>query len=226
MPCVDLTKPRTNEDGITQETFEPVSGVGGGSPLPHVMLRPMDEAKPPKRPATYEDLLEVPDHKVAEILDGELHVSPRPASPHGYAGTLLTAQLSPFIQGFGSIGGWWLIAEPELHLGPDVLVPDLAGWRIERMAHVPSVPYFTLAPDWGCEVVSPSTERIDRQKKLRIYAREGIRHCWLSDPLKHIIEIRRLQGAEWVLTTHRADDVINPEPFEAIPFALARILKD
>jgi Uma2 family endonuclease len=187
----------------------------------------MDEAKPPKRPATYDDLLKVPDHKVAEILDGELHVSPRPGSPHGFTTMWLTAHLTPFLEGFDGVGGWWFIGEPELHLGPDVLVPDIAGWRIERMAQVPAVPYFTLVPDWVCEVVSPSTERIDRQKKLRIYAREGVRHCWLVDPLEHIIEIRRLEGAEWVMAaTHRHRDVINPEPFDAIPLPLTRIWRD
>jgi Uma2 family endonuclease len=194
--------------------------------LPHVMLENMDEAKPPKRPATYDDLLKVPDHKVAEILDGELHVSPRPASPHAFTTVWLLAHLTPFLEGFDGVGGWWFIVEPELHLGPDVLVPDLAGWRIERMAHVPTVPYFTLVPDWVCEVVSPSTERIDRQKKLRIYAREGVRHCWLIDPVKHIIEIRRLEGAEWILATHRGDEVINPEPFDAVPLPLVRFWKD
>jgi Uma2 family endonuclease len=194
--------------------------------LSHVMLKTMDEAKPPKRPATYDDLLKVPDHKVAEILDGELLVSPRPASPHAHAGSRLGVSLAPFNEGFGP-GGWWIIDEPELHLGPDVAVPDLAGWRVERMPHVPSVPYFTLAPDWACEVVSPSTERIDRQKKLRIYAREGIRHCWYINPVKRTIEIRRLEGDEWVMVgTHRDNEVINPEPFETLPMPLVRLWKD
>ena len=108
-----------------------------------------------------------------------------------------------------------------------MLVPDIAGWRIERMAHVPTVPYFTLVPDWVCEVVSPSTERIDRQKKLRIYAREGVRHCWLIDPLKHTIEIRRLEGVEWVMAAvHRGDEVITPEPFDTLPLPLVRLWKD
>jgi Uma2 family endonuclease len=190
------------------------------------MLKTMDEAKPPKRPATYDDLLKVPDHKVAEILDGELHVSPRPASPHAFAGSRLGSHLTPFNEGFDGPRGWWIIDEPELHLGPDVAVPDLAGWRVERMPHVPTAPYFTLAPDWVCEVVSPSTERIDRKKKLRIYAREGVRHCWLINPLKHTIEIRRLEGTDWVLVTHKGNEVINPEPFDALPLPLVRLWKD
>jgi Uma2 family endonuclease len=195
--------------------------------LSHVMLKTMDEAKPPKRPATYDDLLKVPDHKVAEILDGELHVSPRPALPHAFAHTRLGSHLTPFNEGFDGPGGWWILIEPELHLGPDVLVPDLAGWRTERLPHIPNVVGLTLAPDWVCEVVSPSTERIDRQKKLRIYAREGVRYCWFIDPLKHTIEIRRLEDAEWVMTAmHRDGEVIHPEPFDAIPFPLTRIWKD
>ena len=118
-------------------------------------------------------------------------------------------------------------AEPELHLGPDVLVPDFAAWRTERMPRIPTVVGHTLAPDWVCEVVSPSTERIDRQKKLRIYAREGVRHSWLIDPFKHIIEIRRLEGGEWLMAAPcRDNEVINPEPFEALPLPLVRLWKD
>jgi Uma2 family endonuclease len=195
--------------------------------LAHVMLRNMDEAKPPKRPATYEDLLKVPDHKVAEILDGELHVSPRPASPHAYATSRLLGRLDDFDVGSNGPGGWQILGEPELHLGPDVLVPDLAGWRAERMPRVPAVPFFTLAPDWVCEVISPSTERIDRLKKLRIYAREGIGHAWLIDPIARTLEIRRLEVGEWVLTAvHRDNDVINPEPFDALPLPLVRLWGD
>jgi Uma2 family endonuclease len=195
--------------------------------LPHVMLKNMGEANPPKRPATYDDLLKVPDHKVAEILDGELHVSARPASPHAFAASRLGSHLTPFNEGFEGPVGWWIVDEPELHLGPDVAVPDLAGWRVERMPHVPTVSYFTLAPDWVCEVVSPSTEGIDRQKKLRIYARERIRHCWLINPVKRTIEIRRLEGSEWLMVaTHRDNETINPEPFDALPLPLIRLWKD
>jgi Uma2 family endonuclease len=191
------------------------------------MLKNMDEAKPPKRPATYDDLLKVPDHKVAEILDGELHVSPRPASPHGFASFRLGGHLLAFDEGAQGQGGWWILPEPELHLGPDVLVPDLAGWRTERMPRVPNVKFHTLAPDWVCEVISPSTERIDRLKKLRIYAREGIGHTWLLDPIARMIEIRRLEAGEWVLAAiHRDNDVINPEPFEALPLALVHLWMD
>ena len=124
---------------------------------------------PAQRRATYDDLLKVPDILVAEILDGELFTSPRPASPHAQASSVLRGVLDPFarrIGGPGGPGGWWLLFEPELHLGADILVPDLAGWRRERMPVLQHVAYFELAPDWVCEVVSPATARVDRVRKV------------------------------------------------------------
>lgn len=175
--------------------------------------------------------MQVPDTKVAEIIDGELVVSPRPASPHARAATLLGGDLvSPFDRdpgGLGGPGGWWLLLEPELHFADDVLVPDWAGWRRERMPRMQDVPYFTLAPDWVCEVISPSTGRIDRSRKMRIYAREGVAHLWFVDPLVQTLEVYRLEdgpdGGRWVVTaTHGADDVVAAEPFAAVRLALAR----
>lgn len=181
----------------------------------------------PKRRATYEDLMQVPDTKIAEIIDGELVVSPRPASPHGFAATVLGSDLVAAFNGNpdqpARPGGWWFLLEPELHLGDDVLVPDWAGWRHERMARVPNAPFFTLAPDWACEVVSPSTGRIDRSRKMRIYAREGIEWLWLVDPLARTLEIYRLEAGRWtVVVTHGGDDVVRAEPFEAIELRLDR----
>jgi hypothetical protein len=105
----------------------------------------------PKRRATYEDLMQVPDHLVAEIIDGELITSPRPATPHARAELVIARDLSPFDQRPGSPGvpgGWWVLAEPELHVGDDILVPDLAAWRRERMPAIPNAAFITLAPDW------------------------------------------------------------------------------
>jgi Uma2 family endonuclease len=135
----------------------------------------------PKRRATYKDLMQVPDTKVAEIIDGELVVSPRPSSPHAHAATVVGIDVGgPFHRYPGDPagpGGWWILLEPELHFGDDVLVPDWAGWRHDRMPVVPNAAFFTLAPDRICEVVSPSTGRIDRSGKMRIYAREHVE--WL-----------------------------------------------
>ena len=130
--------------------------------------------------------MKVPDYMVAELIDGELFTNPRPASPHARAKSVIGQDLSPFDRHPGSPagpGGWWVLVEPELHFGADVLVPDLAGWRQERMPSIPNVPAFTLVPDWICEVISPSTGRLDRSRKMGVYAREGVRHLWFVDPL-------------------------------------------
>jgi Uma2 family endonuclease len=120
-------------------------------------------------------------------------------------------------------GGWWILDEPELHLGDDVLVPDLAGWRRARLPEVPDVPYLTLAPDWICEVLSPGTARIDRVVKLRLYARARIPHLWLVDPRERTLETLVLDGEAWRLAgTWAGDDVVRAAPFDAVPLSLAR----
>jgi Uma2 family endonuclease len=186
------------------------------------MMQPMPRVPPFDRPATYEDLVKLPDNLVAEILDGELHASPRPAPPHAVAGSSVGGLLvSHYHFGHGGPGGWWILDEPELHLGPDVLVPDLAGWRRSRMPHRPETAYFPLAPDWVCEVLSPSTLQIDRARKLAIYAREGVAHAWLVDPIAQTLEVLRLERGRWViLGTHVGDEVVRAEPFVEIDLEL------
>jgi Uma2 family endonuclease len=111
--------------------------------------------------------------------------------------------------------------EPELHLGDDVLVPDLGGWRRKRLPDFPDVAWFEQAPDWVCEVVSPSTVRIDRVKKLRIYARDGVEHVWLVDPAARTLEVLRLQeGHSLMVGTHGGDEKVRAEPFDAIELYL------
>ncbi len=178
-------------------------------------MQPMPRVPPFDRPATYDDLVKLPDNLVAEIMNGELHASPKPAPPHVVAGSSLGVALGgPYFHGRGGPGGWWILDEPELHLGPDVLVPDLAGWRRARMPHPPETAFFPLAPDWVCEVLSPSTVQIDRSRKLGIYARENVAHAWLIDPLARTLEVLRLEGGRWVLMgTHVGDEVVRAEPF-------------
>ncbi len=183
--------------------------------------------KPGRRPATYDDLYQVPEHMVAEIIDGELVASPRPASPHARAASALGSTLFGDFDGppggADRPGGWWLLFEPELHFGADVVVPDLAGWRCERMPSIPNVAAFTLAPDWVCEVVSPSTARIDREGKMRIYARAGVMHLWLLDPLARTLEIYRLDEQCWThVATHTGDAPVRALPFEAVELAVRR----
>ena len=172
--------------------------------------------------ATYEDLLKVPDGNVAEIVDGELYVSPRPAAPHALAASVLGVDLGgPFHRGRGGPGGWWIVHESELHFGEDVLVPDLAGWRRERMPEFPKAAFFTLAPDWLCEVLSPSTERLDRARKLAVYAREGVSDVWLINPVARTLEVYRRSERQWLLVaTHSSDDRVHVAPFDAIELDL------
>jgi Uma2 family endonuclease len=178
-----------------------------------------------KRAATYADLLEVPDHMVAEILDGELYASPRPAVLHALASSALGVEIGgPFHQGRGGPGGWWILDEPELHLQRDVLVPDLAGWRRSKMPTPPAAAAIELAPDWACEILSPSTEAIDRVPKLRIYAREGVGHVWFVNPHTRTLEVLRLERGAWVVVaTHDGDVTVNVEPFDAVPLEMYRL---
>lgn len=175
------------------------------------------------KPATYADLEALPENMVGEIIDGELIASPRPASPHAFAASVLLSILGgPFGRGRGGPGGWWILVEPELHLREDILVPDLAGWRRERMPTVENVPFFTLAPDWVCEIVSPGSASIDRVRKLRIYARSGIEWAWLLDPLEKSLEAYRLQGGHYTLlfAFDAQDAKVLAPPFDAIELEL------
>jgi Uma2 family endonuclease len=179
--------------------------------------------QPAKKPATYADVLAAPEHMVAEIIDGELHLNPRPAGPHTVAASGLGEELGPpFKRGKGGPGGWVILDEPELHLRSDIIVPDLAGWRVERMPEIRDEPFFTLAPDWVCEVLSPRTAKYDRTDKLRIYAREQVQWAWLVDPLSRTLEVLRRDGAQWTLLgTWRDEALVRAEPFDAIELELA-----
>ena len=177
------------------------------------------------RPATYADLQRVPDHLVAEIVDGELYTTPRPALRHALTGSSLGDELlSPFQKGRGGPGGWWILDEPELHLASDILVPDLAGWRRERLPVVPDEAYLTLAPDWLAEILSPSTARLDRVKKLGVSGPERVAHVWLLDPATRILEVMALEAGRWVIhATFGQDERVRAVPFDAIEIDLAQI---
>jgi len=184
-----------------------------------------------KKRASYADVLNAPPNKVAEIIHGELVLSPRPAGPHSVATSALGEELGPpFKRGRGGPGGWILLDEPELHLDRDVLVPDLAGWRRETMPAVANEPYFTIRPDWVCEVLSPSTERYDRAAKIALYAAAGVAHAWLVNPLQRTLEILRLSAAtprEWsAIGVHRDDAKVRAEPFQALELDLSILWRD
>jgi Uma2 family endonuclease len=184
-----------------------------------------DQKRPGKKPATYQDVIDAPEHKVAEILDGELFLSPRPAPQHAHATMVLAGIFAPFLNApQNSTEGWIILVEPEVHMGANVVVPDLGGWKRQRMPRLPKDAYFPLAPDWVCEVLSPSTEKIDRSRKLRIYAREGVPHLWFVNPVLRVLEVFRLTQAGFVETAvYTEDDVAHAEPFDAVEIELSRL---
>jgi Uma2 family endonuclease len=174
--------------------------------------------------ATYEDVLSAPENKVAEILDGELFLSPRLSPRHSVASSRLGGALVRFDDGQHGSGGWWILFAPELHFGGDVVVPDWAGWRRERLPMMPDVAFFSLAPDWVCEVLSPSTERIDRGRKLRIYAGAGVAHTWLVNPVERTLEVLRLRDGAWtIVAVCGGSDTVRVEPFDSIELDLGRL---
>lgn len=168
-----------------------------------------------KTGATYEDLVRLPENMIGELINGELYASPRPSGPHA----LFTSALGMLIGtkyhlGINGPGGWWIIDEPELHLGPDTVVPDIAGWRRERMPTVPKSHIFTIAPDWICETLSPGNARYDRRKKLPVYASHGVPWAWIADPIHRSVEVLQLVDERWTLAgIYSESDVFTAEPF-------------
>ena len=178
-----------------------------------------------RKRATYDDLVAAPPDKIAELVEGDLYVSPRPRPRHSNAVSVLTSVLNDaFHQGRSGPGGWWILFEPELHLGEDVLVPDIGGWRRERLPTLPDEPWFALSPDWICEVTSPSTEFFDRERKLPIYAAAGVTHLWIVDPDTRTIEVYRREATQWsIVSMQSGAAAISTEPFETIAIELERL---
>jgi Uma2 family endonuclease len=184
---------------------------------PHRWPRPLG------RPATWEDLDDVPQELIGEIVAGEIVVTPRPDVPHARAtsdlGTILGG---PFRMGIGGPGGWMFLDEPRIRFGEEIRVPDLAGWRTERWRDVPRRGPITTMPDWICEVLSRSTETEDRARKMPMYARARIPHLWLVNPDARTLEVYRRESQSWLLVRSFADDArVRAEPFDAIEFDLS-----
>jgi len=170
------------------------------------------------RPATYQDILHLPENVVGEIIDGDLIVSPRPAPQHALASSSLGIGIGgPFGHGRGGPGGWLILDEPELHLDPHILVPDLAGWRRERMPALPDTAWFTVAPDWVCEVLSPSTAIVDRTRKQDIYREHSVPWLWFVDPTARTIEVLSRTEHGWMVAgTFGGEGEKRIPPFDAV----------
>jgi Uma2 family endonuclease len=182
-------------------------------------------AEPAKKMATYQDLCNIPENMVAEIVDGVLVATPRPARRHVEVASTLGGEIIPpyrFGRG-GGPGGWIIYFEPELHFGPkNILVPDLAGWRRERLSTPPGEHRFAIPPDWVCEILSPGTASRDRIVKMRIYAAHGVAYAWIIDPYAKTLEVFKLESERWVLLDgYMSDDKVRAQPFEKVELDLA-----
>ena len=172
----------------------------------------------------YEQLMSLPENLVGEIISGQIHTQPRPAMPHALAATRLGIKIgSPFSFGGGGPSGWWILAEPEVHFIPhrEVLVPDIAGWRQERLPTMPNIPHIERVPDWICEVLSPSTSSKDRLVKMPIYAQYGVHYAWLVDPLDKTLEAFERHQKTWSpIGRFKNNEPVSAAPFAEISFAL------
>jgi Uma2 family endonuclease len=177
--------------------------------------------------ATYDDLVRLPESLTGELIEGEIYAWPRPGGPHARFTSVVGAEINiPYDLGRGGPGGWWIIDEPELHFQRDrtVLVPEIGGWRRERMPELPHDHRFEIVPDWVLEVLSKSTARHDRATKLPIYAQYGVAYLWLADPVQRTVETYALENARWVLlATYGGDDKFRAEPFTAVEIDLGLI---
>ena len=188
----------------------------------------MSPRDPAKRRATYQDVIDAPENMIAEIIDGELVLMARPRARHANVVGALGRRIGTGYQdGDGGPGGWWILSDVEVALSDDLFVPDIAGWKRSRLPRLAEDNPFTVVPDWACEVLSPSTERLDRQKKMRTYAAHGVAHLWLVDPVRRQLEVYRRQEHNWLLLgVHADEDIVRCEPFDAIEIALARLWPD
>ena len=171
----------------------------------------------------YDAIRGLPEGVVGEIIDGQLYAHPRPAAIHAEVELRLGGNLKGlFDPGGNGPGGWRILAEPEVHFQRDheILVPDLAGWRRERLPKLPGDQRFEVVPDWVCEILSPSTASRDREVKMPVYARYGVAHAWLVDPRIRSVEAYAREGASWThLATAAGDQPIALPPFEAVPLS-------
>jgi len=181
-------------------------------------------ATQPLAVSLYDQLIALPENLVGEIIGGELHTQPRPAGPHTLAASAMEGEIfPPYHKGRGGPGGWWILAEPEIHFVRDteVLVPDIAGWRRERMPKIPQDQRFEVVPDWVCEVLSPSTQKKDRVLKMIVYAKYGVPHLWLVDPLARTLETYLLENARWTVAgLYKDDDAVSAAPFDQLTLSL------
>lgn len=182
-------------------------------------------ANPALKLPTYDDILALPEHQIGEIINGRLNVQPRPSPKHALTSSSLGIEIGGLFRGGARSGDdWWIIDEPELHIDSHILVPDLAGWRKQRMPKLPETAWFDIVPDWICEILSPSTAKIDRSEKMPLYADLGVPFLWLIDPILQTLEVYQLIDSRWsLLQSLKDDDPVTAPPFAAHTFPLSHL---
>ena len=177
--------------------------------------------QPKTRPATYADIEALPPHVVGEILFGVLQTHRHPVRGSFSRGALQAELMGFFGRARGSPRGWAFIGGTTLHLGPHVAVPDIAGWKRERLTPFPTTAFIATPPDWLCEMLSPPTRKVDRTDKLTVYATFGVGHCWYVDPIARTLGVLALTDGKWLLAAaFRDSDPVTAPPFEAHTFPL------
>ena len=168
----------------------------------------------------YAALEALPHDLTGEIVDGQLHATPRPGPQHVRAASVLVMDIGPpFHRGRGGPGGWQIIAEPEVHFirKIELTVPNIAGWRRERLPSMPKTAFFEIVPDWICEIASPSTGRYDRHTKLPAYERHGVPIVWLLHPVQRWLEVHVLEDGGYACSGRiEGDAPIRQPPFEVV----------
>lgn len=181
-------------------------------------------SEPAKKRASYQDLFNLPENMTGQIIDGELIVTPRPSRKHVFAATTLGSKVTTtyhFGEG-GGPGGWIILIDPEIALGEDILVPDLAGWKEERFPEAEDHNWISVVPDWICEILSPHTAKTDKTEKMPIYARHGVSRLWLIDPLARTLDVYGLETDRWmVMGLYAEEDTVRAEPFQEVAISLA-----
>lgn len=184
-------------------------------------------SEPARKKAAYEDLYDVPDNMIGEIIDGELIVTPRPSRRHTLAASRLSAGLISFYDfgRGGGPGGWIIIVEPEIQLGKHTMVPDLAGWKVERFPIKEDHNWISVVPDWICEILSPWTAGLDKAEKMPIYARHEVAHAWLLDPGHKTLDVYKLKSGGWYLAESYGERnrIVRAEPFSELVIDLTEI---
>jgi Uma2 family endonuclease len=172
--------------------------------------------------ALWAELEALPPGVRGEIIRGTLYTQAPTPRHQDIAGAVAGDLRTPYHRGRGGPGGWLILNAPGIRLTPkEEFIPDVAGWRKERLPRISDEP-ITIAPDWICEVQSKSTSRYDLQTKRPFYAEIGVGWLWYVDPEHKTLSVHRLERGRWVeMGIWSGADKVKAPPFDAVEIDLA-----